>query len=181
MPQPQLSGQALHDVHKVVFLANEYPGKTAKELAKLFDLSALDINNAMWRAEDLGYLVVDRETNKYTVDTVPDTYEFGDDVKFLREQVIYAFQHLATTEADMEENYLANWTLGYSASDLSIVVKGLLADKILSTYEVGNTVEVKPGKPAKGQRTDTYLFYTLTENLAHEWGRKQFKDASRLS
>jgi len=181
MPKPQLSGQALHDVHKVVFLANEYPGKTAKELAKLFDLSALDINAAMWRAEDLGYLVVDRETGKYTVDTVPEKYEFGDDVQFLRDQITYTFEHLATTEVDIEENYLANMTMGYSASDVSIVVKGLLADGVLTTYEVGNTVDVNPKKPAKGQRTDTYLFYTLKGNEQHQWGRKQFKDASRLS
>lgn len=177
----ELSGQALQDVHKMVYLAREYPKKTIKELTKLFELSALDINNALWRAQDMNYLIVDEETKLFTVDTVPEAWDFGEDVDFLKEQLVYAFNHLARDEADMEETYLGNWTRGYPVHDLSIAIKQLLEDRVLATYEIGNNVDVKPGKPAKGQRTDTYVFYCLYENMENRWGTKQFPDKARLS
>lgn len=181
-----LTGKALNDVHKAAFLCNEYKDKTIREVASLLELSAMDINNALWRCEDLGYITVDEEKRTFTVNNLPEKWEFGEDVEFLKDQLIYTFNHMARSEADIEENYLANMTRGYAAQDLVIATKQLLADKVITTYELTNETEMPLSKKAKARGKDpqivrdTYTFYCLTENLGKEWGRKQFKNQDRV-
>lgn len=185
MANEKLTGKPLHDIHKVVYLANEYPKKTIQEIAKMFDLSALDINNAIWRAEDMGYLVIDAD-GKFTVDTVPEKWEFGEGVADLRAQLIYYFKHMARKEADIEETYLGNVTVGYPSQDHFVVIKQMLSDRVLATYTLTDQLEIPVSKKAKARgkqpevREETYTFYTLWENSEQEWGRKQFRDSTKL-
>lgn len=181
-----LTGKALNDVHKAVFLCNEYKDKTIREVATLLELSAMDINNALWRAEDLGYITVDEDKRTFKVEKLPE-WDLGEEVQFLKEQLTYTFNHMARSEADIEENYLSNMTRGYAAQDLTIAVKQLLAEGVITTYDLTNTTEMpNKSKKARGRGepgetvTDTYTFFCLTENAGKEWGRKQFANQDRV-
>lgn len=186
MSDAALNGRALNDVHKAVYLCNEYQDKTIREVASLLELSAMDINNALWRAEDMGFITVDEEKRTFKVEKLPEEWDLGEDVQFLKDQLIYTFNHMARSEADIEENYLANMTRGYAAQDLVIATKELLAEGVITTYELTNLTEMPISKKAKGRGEqaktveDTYTFYCLTENKGKEWGRKQFKNADRV-
>lgn len=187
MAKEELTGKPLNDVHKVVFLANEYPKKTLQDLAKLFELPALDINNAIWRAQDMGFLVINGDST-FSVDRVPDSdmWQFGESVESLKAQLIYYFKHLARSESDIEETYLGNVTGGYPSHDVFVALKVLLADRVLATYQITDLLEIPASKKAKGKgkkpevREDVYTFYTLWENSEQQWGKKQFKDTSKL-
>lgn len=183
---PVLSTKALQDVHKAVFICNEYPDKTIREVASLFELGALDINNALWRAEDLGFITVE-EARTFKVNKLPAEWNLGEDVDLLREALLYTFNHMARSEADLEETYLSNMTKGYPAHDVAIVIKGLLREGVIVNYDLTNTT-VMPNKSKKARGRgepgetvkDTYTFYTLTENLEQQWGKKQFPDQTRV-
>ena len=186
MSDATLSGKALQDVHKAVFICNAYPEKTIREVASLFELGAIDINNALWRAEDLGFITVE-ENRDFKVVKVPEEWEFGEDVQLLREQMVYMFNHMARSEADVEENYLANMTKGYPAHDVTVVIKQLLAEGVLETYDLTNTFDL-PAKSKKARQRgekgetvrDTYTFYCLAGNKDKQWGKKQFQDQGRV-
>jgi hypothetical protein len=180
-----LSEQSLQDVHKAVFLCNVYPDKTIREIASLMEMGAVDINNALWRAEDMGFISVE-EARTFKVLKTPEEWNLGEDVAHLREQLLYTFSHMARSEADVEENYLGNMTKGYAAHDVAIVMKQLLGEGLLVDYQLTNSTEMPLSKKAKGRGEkpeivkDTYTFYTLAENVEHQWGKKQFGDESRV-
>lgn len=185
MAKEQLSGKALEQVHKIVFLANEYPSKTMQEIAKLFEMPPLDINIAIWRAADMGFLTID-ENNKFTIHEVPDKWELGDNINFLKTQLTYYFSHLARDEADLEETYLSNLTAGYPAHDHLIVMKLLLSERILTSYKLIEEIEIPVSKKAKvrGKKPlkhdQAYTFFSLWANSEQQWGRKQFKEGTKL-
>lgn len=174
MAKAELKGKALETVHKLVYLANEYPNKTMREVAALFELPPLDINIAVWRAEDMGFLHIN-EDGKFHIDKVPTKWELGEDLERLKEQIIYYFNHLARKEADLEETYLSNLAMGYPPHDLFIVIKQLLHDRVLGTYELKDT-----RKEGKKHVVDTYTFYSLWDNSEQQWGKKQFKDETKV-
>jgi hypothetical protein len=182
---PELNERAMQDVHKAVFLCQAYPDKTIREIASLMELGAVDINNALWRAEDLKFIEVE-EQRTFKILKTPETWELGEDVAYLREQLLYTFSHMARSEADIEENYLGNMTKGYPAHDVAIVMKQLLSDGTVVDYQLTNSTEMPLSKKAKGRGEkpeivkDTYTFYTLAENVEHQWGKKQFGDESRV-
>lgn len=203
MDQPKLQDRELQAVHKFVYLANEYPEKQVQEVAALFQWSPLDLNCAIWRAEDLNFFtieeyVADEELSpaqqaaekakggKLTIHNVPDAWEFGPEVESIKASILYAFGRLAKLEADMEENYFGNWTAGYPAHDVMIATKALINEKKIATYEIKDRVELPLSKKAKGKgvkpeiREDIYTFYTLFENLENRWGAKQFKEQENL-
>lgn len=183
----ELSTKALQDVHKAVFICNEYQDKTIREVASLIELSALDINAALWRAEDMGFITVDDEKRIFKINKLPEEWNLGEDVAFLRSQLLYAFSHMARSEADFEETYLSNSTKGYVAHDVVIVLKSLLSEGVIVTYDLTNTTEIpNKSKKARGRGEpgetvkDTYTFYTLAENAGKKWGLSQFPDQSRV-
>lgn len=185
----ELSGKALHDVHKIVFLVNEYPKKTLSEIVKMLQeeyMPAIDINAAFWRAEDMRYLIIDKKADSAKVDTVPDEWEFGERVDSLRNQIVYYLTFLARTEGDIEETYLNNLVLGYLPTDYLVAIKSLLSDRILGSYTITDTVEIPVSKKQKARgkkpetHEETYTFYSLWDNVGQRWGEKQFKDPTRL-
>ncbi len=177
----KLTGKALNNVHKVVFLANEYSTKPMKEISSLVILPPADVNVAIWRAIDMGFLTVDND-DKVTIHEVPEVWELGEDVEYLKQTIVYLFKHLARDEMDLEENLFGHWTAGYATHDVMIAMKLLLADKVMSTYEITNAEIVKKGTKTREEvtRDSTYTFYTLWENNEQMFGRKQFKDQSKL-
>lgn len=180
-----LTGKALNDVHKAVFICNEYQDKTIREVASLLEMSALDINNALWRAEDLGNITV-VEQRTFTINKLPAKWEFGEDVELLHDQIKYTFNHMARSEADIEETYLSNMTRGYPAQDVLIAIKQLIAEGVITAYTLTNQTAMPQSKKAKGRGDkaktveDTYTFYTLVENVSKGWGKKQFTDQDRV-
>lgn len=183
---PDLSERALQEVHKAVFLCQAYPAKTIREIASLMELGAVDINNALWRAEDEGYISVDDEKRAFKVLRTPTEWNLGEEVAYLREQLLYTFEHMARSEADIEENYLGNMTKGYQAHDVAIVMKQLLSEGVVVDYQLTNSTEMPLSKKAKGRGEkpeivkDTYTFYTLAANVEKQWGKKQFGDETRV-
>lgn len=170
----------LQNVHKMVYLANEYPDKPIQGIAALFELSPLDINNAAWRAEDLNYLIVDKDTGKFTVADIPRKWDFGPELETLKKEILYYMEHIARTENDLEEVYMSNVTAGYPAHDITIAMKQLLNDRRLATYELTTDEPVDPKRPEKGTTEETYTFYSLWENVENRWGEKQFKKQQQL-
>lgn len=187
MSKLKLEGKALHDVHQLVYLANEYPDKKMMDLGQLFQLTMLDMNVAFWRAEELGYLLINEKTGECKVKTVPKEWDFGPAMNGLEESIMFAIKTLATREQDYPEEQLMQWLMGEPAQHTLVAMKHLLNTKRLTSYKVINKTELKPSKKGlkRGKKTkiveDTYLFYTLPGNESKRWGEKQFTDVSRLS
>ena len=177
MSNPKLVGKILNDVHKVVFYASEYPEKDIKELAGGFsNMSPIDFNGACWRAQDEGYLTIDKQSGEVKVLKTPEKWEFGEGVDHLISLTPYILTKLAEVEADPEENFYANYTNGYTGYDVVIAVRYMMKQGIMASYEVKDTTTMEDGSEV----TDTYLFYTLPENVKHRWGEQQFKDQEKL-
>lgn len=179
---PKLSDKALQNVHKVVYLAKQYPDRTIRELSGQLTISVFEANAAIWRARELGYLYVDGKTGFYKVEKEPAAWEFGSEVNELMDTIIYVFKKLAEDENDLEDTDLGRWLVGHLPHNQAIAVKKLIEDEVLATYELTDVEQPsKKGlKRGKKPRESTYTFYCLKENLGKEWGRKQFKDASKL-
>ena len=177
MSKLQLSGKALNDVMKVVFVASQYPDKDIKGVAETFNnMSPIDFNAACWRAQDCGYIFIDKVTGKIDVLEIPEKWEFGEAVDHLIETTPYVLQKLAAVEADPEENFYANYVAGYVGFDVIIAIKYMLENNIMASYEVKDVSKLEDGREV----TDTYLFYCLPENVEKRWGENQFKDQEKL-
>lgn len=173
----EIQGKALHDIHKVVFYVSEFPDKGLQEIAALFQqMGPFDFNAACWRAQDMGLLKIDKEAGKIEVLKTPEKWEFGEIVDHLIDTTPYILGKLADLEADLEENFFANYVVGYSGLDVMITVQYLKSHKIISTYEIKDKSEAEDGTPQE----DVYTFYTLSENIDKRWGEKQFKDETKL-
>ena len=203
MEEAKLTGRPLNLVHSVVWLANEFPSKRIGEVAGMLRVSPLDLNNAIWRAQDMGFFTVDEvEQNEelsaeqqaeenllggaVTIHEIPDEWDLGPEIEQLKQEIIFTFKRLARQEADVEENYYDNLTAGYPPYQVKIATKMLLNDKVLSKYEIKDQVEVQLSKKKKGKgqkpeiREEIYTFFTLWENNEHRWGAKQFKNQDQL-
>lgn len=184
--KPVLKDQGLHDVHKLVFLADAFPEKNIRKLVELFEVPPIVSNVAIWRAIDMGYIVINPETEKVEIASLPEKWEFGPDIEYLEQALIYTFARLARDESDMDENYLLNWLFGIPVQDQLIATKHLVATHVLATYTVENTTTLPASKKAKGKGKkgevvkDVYTFWSLWDNAEQEWGRKQFEDQNRL-
>lgn len=172
-----LEEKAQDDIQKVLFLASGYPKKTVTELAAMFQDSPLNTNTAIWRTQDLGYLTVEKD-GKFTLakDKLPEEWKLGPEVDYLLKVIPYVFKRLAKEESDMEENFFGTWSQGYASQDVIIALKILINDQVLAMYELVDGLN-----DSKNKKTiETYTFYCLAENRQKEWGRKQFKDPSRV-
>jgi hypothetical protein len=153
----------LENANKVAFLIESYPNHTMTQIIELLQMPAIDINAAIWYAQEVGFInEPDGETQIATIKNKPETWDFGSDVADLEDTLLYCFKELAKTERDLEENYLANWTAGHSAMNVMIALKHLENNRELVQYEI------EDGENA-------YVFFTLYENSEQLWGRKQFK------
>lgn len=185
MKEEQLTARARQDIHKVVYLCNEYPSKTINEIADLFQTSVMDSNVAIDRAREFGYITVNKDM-KFTVDKVPEKYEFGPEVGYLLEAIPYQLLKNAEEETDLSEEELSMYMHLHGAQDRLIALKSLINDGIIATYKLTNKTEIKPskkglkrGKKSKIVETE-YTFYTLPEYLGKEFGKNSFENKKRV-
>lgn len=179
--------QILNNAHKITYMVQEYPDKTQTQIIELFQMSPIDINTAIWYAIDCGFLSKPENylnengeqvyetgpqgkkstvpAKKLTLLATPDEWQFGKVVDDFKAAIVYAFNKLAETESDLEEQYLGHWTMGYSTHDYLVTIKQLLSDHVLGTYELTDPEDLK----------STYTYYSLFENVEQMWGKKNFK------
>lgn len=151
------------NAHKFVFLMEQYPEHNVNQLIGLLEMPAVEMNNAIWTAIELGFITKpDPETKYATIKEKPKKWEFGDKVEELKAQIQYAFEQLTKDETDLEENYLSQWTQGYTGTDVMIATKLLLNSRVLASYDLEDGENV-------------YTFFTLYKNRDKLWGKKQFK------
>lgn len=199
MAKLKMDEKTLQNVHKLVYLANEYPDKKVTDFDKetqidnglvgLMQVPILDLNIALWNAEEMGLLFVDKEANTYSVQDVPDSdqWQLGSEVKHIQDGFMQLLRKKAEADDDFAEQTLNFWLMGYSSQDQLCAIKQLLSDGKIKTYTLTNETVIEPSKKGKrrGKKvktvTDTYTFYCLPENEGKELGRKQFQDASRVS
>jgi hypothetical protein len=205
MAELEMLEKELWDVHKVTFLMQQYPGKTINEFADMFlvpsmnlnftipGMSIFEINVAIWRAADAGFITIDDPnfdgTGHYTVheDKLPDAWNFGTEVKALLRSIPYLLEKLNKEEGDIMERQLQQWFApNFARHDYTIALKFLLNAHVLASYDLTNVNTVEPSKKAKGKGAkpkeirDTYTFYTLWANGEQRWGLKQFPDQSKV-
>lgn len=163
-----ITKKMLHNANKVGFIVQQYPEHKLAEVIKLMAMPAIDINTAIWAAEELGFIgKPDRETGNLEFLVAPERWDFGPEVTDLQEALVYSFTELAKVEKDLEENYMSSWTQGYPTQDVLVAVKQLLVDRVLAEYEINDVDETGTD--------NVYIFYTLFENSEQLWGRKEFK------
>lgn len=171
----KLDKQAKHTAHKIAYLAALYPDRVMSKLAESFEMSPIDFNVGAWLAQDMGLIEIPNgEPVKFL--KKPLRWNFGPEVRHLEKLIPYVFNKLAENESDMEENYFSNWALTYKGHDILVVLQRLMAKRVMTTYTLTNTSKDEKGKKI----VDTYMFYTLWENVGKEWGRKQFKNPKRV-
>ena len=156
----------IENAHKVVFLVKNYPDKNLEHIIAALQMPAIEINNAIWVAVDMGF-IVDPDTTEGKMELLkePEEYQLGQACADLRAMIVFTFNRLATQEKDLEENYMSNWTLGYAGHDVLITLKQLINEHVLATYQLTDPEDTK----------STYTFYSLYENSEQMWGRKNFK------
>ena len=186
MKPEDLKPKDLQNVHKLVYLANEYQKENIRELGEMFSMTMLDINATIWRARDLGYMIIDDSTGVYKVDTEPEKWQFGAEVEELCDTLLYVFAKLAERETDLEDQEFGQWCAGHLTHDVAVATKKLLNNRQLASYELTTLNEQPVSKKAAGRGKkpktleSTYTFYTLWENMEQRWGSKRFKDQSKL-
>ncbi len=158
---------------KFVFLAKHFPDMKVSSLIDLFQLPGLDINLAMWRAENMGWISIDKKNDKLKLlKPVGDLqFNFGEEVAGLKDRVILAFKKLAFTESDLQEEFFLEWCGGYPNHDTLVSMKQLFDEGILSSYTITD----------KADKKSIYTFFSLSENSSKEWGRKYFKEGTTLT
>lgn len=180
----ELKSEFLYDMHKVIYLAKRYPDKTTGDLAEMFEISILDFNAALWRAQDRGFIRVEVDESKkeaekkLSVIKTPKEWKFGPDIEHLMQLLNYAIRRLnEQAQSDLEEGELGMWLMGYTSQDRFIAQNWLVEEsKTLATYEVKDVDSDEKGK----EISSTYTFYTLRENLDKQFGRQQFKNKKAL-
>ena len=151
------------NANKLAFLAQQYPEHKLPQLLALFQMPAIDINATVWAAQELNFISEpDADTEEVKLLRPPKIWNFGPVEKELEDLIIYSFTQLAKKEVDLEENYMANWTAGYTGQDTLIAAKHLIEQHKLASYEIED-----------GE--NSYTFFTLYENSEQLWGSKQFK------
>ena len=167
--------RATENMHKFVYLANEYKGAKLQKMFEMFQMPLVDFNAAVWLAEDLGYIEIEKRAkseDRVKVLALPETFEFGQRVRDLTNTLTYIFNRLAKDKTDLTEDELNSWMVGYPTHDQLVAMKVLINKGVLEDYIVTT-------RTLKGA-TDNYTFYSLAENASKRWGRKQFADQTRL-
>lgn len=166
-----ITKKMLENANKVTFLMLQYPEHSLVQIISLLQMPAIEINTAIWTAEEMGFIgKPDDETGITPVLSPPEPFAFGDNVKELEDMLVYALGKIAEKEQDIEENYLSNWTSGYSSHDVMIALKDLINDRVVASYIIEDSEN-----DIEEEKANEYTFYTLFKNKDHLWGRKQFK------
>lgn len=168
------------NANKVAFLIQQYPDQKLTEIISLLagpgvdmPMPAIEINTALWAATQVGWVTEpDPETNIVTCIKTDEDWTFGETLDTLQDMLLYAFKCLALKQNDLEENYLSEWTRGYSGYDVIIAMKRLLNSGELFEYTLKAVDFIGEGKK---NSSSIYTFYTLFENQNEQWGSKQFK------
>lgn len=169
-----ISKKMQHNAHKFAFFVETYPEHTVAQIIAILEMPAIDINCAIWAATELGIISEpDKETNMTAILKKPEVWNFGKVEADLEDALLYSFQQLAKKETDLEENYLSQWTGGYTSHDVMIALKQLINDEQIASYELEDTLTMK----GKNGEPNIYTFFTLYENRDKQWGAKQFKQS----
>lgn len=155
----------VENANKFAYLVQQYPEHNLDQLVALLQMPAIDINTAIWAAQDMSLVSPpDKQTKfvQFLVET--PAWNFGEVEANLEIALMYAFGRLAAEETDLEEHYLSQWTAGYTSHDTLIALKRLIETKKLAQYAIEDG-------------DSTYQFFTLFENKNELWGNKQFKKA----
>lgn len=181
--EAQFLTKVLNNAHKITFIMQQYPEKKLPDLLTLLAMPAIDINSGLWAAEDLGYITqVDKDTGVLAFASEPENgWDFGQSVVDLKGELLYCMGVLARRQADLEEFFISKWTQGYPVADVLVAVKSLLVNNQLVEYELqDHRIDEKGHKMFEEDENtpimDTYIFYTLPENAAHQWGKLSFKN-----
>lgn len=156
--------QMLNVAHKVAFLIEAYPEHTMTEIISLLQMPSVDINAGIWLATELEIIAEPDEKGMPALLNKPDEWKFGATVQHLEDQLEFCFLRLERKEADMEEHFLTDWTLGYPPQDIFIALKHLEQLNKVVPYDV-----------VDGE--NTYVFYTGGANVDKRWGEKQYKES----
>lgn len=156
------------NAHKFTYLVERYPNHSAAQIIAMFEMPGIDINTALWAAVEQGF-IIDPKAHEGVTGIVhkPSSWSFGPEVEKLQEQLVYAFEHLAENETDMEEITLNGWVDGYPKHDFAVVMNRLLETGVLAEYQFEDT---HPENDSK------YTYFTLQKNLGKEWARHDMKD-----
>ena len=165
--EKDMTAKEISDMHKVIYLAKVYPKKSLKQLIGIFNVSPIDINAAIWRAKDGGYMEI--TSDHYKLPKLPTEWKMDEDVMQLMRQIKYVLEVQAREELDVVENLLSVWIDGYFSHDFFVAVNMMLEEKVIATYTIYSPKE-----------ESDYVFYTLAENAEKRWGEKQFKDKKSL-
>jgi hypothetical protein len=156
------------NAYKLVYIASKYPKHNLSQILALMQLPGIDINCAVWRAVDMGWLKTPDKDNPVEVLTMPDLV-WGEEIHTLIERIKFAFKKLAVTEQDPGEIMLGEWCGGYPSHDVLIAMQVLIGSGVIDSYTITS------------DKDGTYTFYTLHENLGKDWGRSQFKNQKKLT
>lgn len=172
-----MNTRVLENAHKIVYLVKSYPDKPLNDridpktkqvvetgLFSMIALPAIDINVAIWTAQEYGWLgEADPKTDTLPLLDLPTEWNFGKAQQDFQDIVLTAFKKLGEKETDLEEFSINQWLGGYPPHDIFVTLKYLLDTNQLAEYVIED-----------GE--NTYTFYTLYENKDKVWGRKQFKE-----
>lgn len=179
----QFSTKILNTAHKITFIMQQYPEKKLPDLLTLLAMPAVDINSGLWAAEDLGYITQpNKKTGELAFKSEPaDGWDFGQSVSDLKGALVYCMGVLARRQSDLEEFFISKWTAGYPVVDVLVAMKSLLVNGHVVEYELQDQRRDEKGHVmfAEDENTplmDNYIFYTLPENAAHQWGKLSFKN-----
>lgn len=176
-----ITSKMLEGANKIAFIKQNYPEHKLNDVISLLQMPAIDINTALWAAQELGFVSKpDAETGVFELKTPPEIYDLGKTVRDLQDAIVYSFTELAKKETDLEETYFSQWVQGYDTHDILVAMKELLNDRVMFEYDVNDPELDKKGKPVLNEDThepiiNVYTFFTLYENGEQRWGEKQFK------
>lgn len=157
------SQRMFQNANKIAYLVQQYPEHKLTEIIGLLQMPAIEINTAIWRATEEGFISEpDKDNGTIELLKAPETWDFGTTVNDIKDMLLYSFAELSKKETDLEENYLSQWTAGYPTHDILIATRHLLETKELAQYMIED-------------KDSTYTFFTLYENRDKLWGRQQFK------
>lgn len=178
MSLPNSNPNVTQNMHKFIFLANEYKGSKTAQLYRMFEFPLLDFQAASYMAEDLGYVKITKKTQgdyRFEVLSMPEDLDLGVDVRNLINTLTFVFKRLEKDETDLAEWELNSWMEGYPTHDQLIAMKWLLNQGILGTYDIVIS------NPKKLKLPDTVqTCYCIAGNEKKRWGEKQVPDKSRI-
>lgn len=157
----------LTNANKVAYMFQQFPKHSVPEIVALLQMPPIDVNAAMWYAQELGFITeLNKKKDQIKFVKAPKTWDFGTLETTLEDSIQYCFRRLAEDETDLDEKFLSDWTAGYPAHDVIIAMKQLLNDRVLAEYLLTDT--------DKDGNKNEYKFFTLYENSEMQWGKKNF-------